>query len=447
MESDDPDRSLRPESGPAPIPGEWKADPPVQRALEDVLEDEARSVRRSLGAAGGDGLAYEGLASAIEGQGPQFVPSEASSMAVDSGEVARQREGGAGLGTAELTELMRTCAEVGSGPFIDAEALSLERSQILMHVAAEGLGLMGRGAYATRAMTKRVEAALADADPARAMELVAAAVPDMAETLEPEVFDRWMEVGHPFVARVFDEPIEALVAMAVAAGPSGRENLVPHVVDEYLLLLPRRMPPLDARVFELAPEALDRVWERLGRLRAFGQGLMQRNAFRVGDRFTQDLFHRLAASPLVGPLTPALMEAFFEALPADRGARACVLAKREACVELASVLGVQLANIRSPLPLEAQRVAAMILVDELESLPEERREEPWIADGVAWLGERDASRDPAHELGLTRALLERLATERRGLVRAWPRDVRRAAKSALRALPSAGRAAEGGSEA
>lgn len=408
----------------------------VRRALEDVLQDEAQGITDTLGAASLDQLHYEGLESAIRSGSNALSGDATVSLPQDDGTAALENEGGSGLGAAELEQLLDIYERADAEPMlVEAGAQSLERAQILLHVAAREAALQSGDADSHRDMGLRIDAALRDAVPTHVQGLLMGAIPDMAEVLDPASFDRWMEVAYPFLSSAFQVPMESLVAMAVTAKPGGRECLAPYVVDEYLAHLPSRMPPLDERVFELDPAALDRVWERLGRFRALGQGLMRPGAFRLSDRFAHPLMLRLVRTPLVVKLAPFLAAAFRESMPADAGARFCVLAWREPTPDLGWVLGAQLEDTRAPLVGVAEQSAAWVLVQGLETLEHERRGESWLAEALGWLGERDASRDAPEQLLRTRALLAGVVSTRNGLFKSWPSEARRAAKASLRRLP------------
>lgn len=419
-------------------PGDSPQDRPLpsgRLSLEDVLDVEEQSIRSSLGAVAPEALHFEGLESTIAAASSTLRGARAVDQGGD-GAVAAEQEGGDGLGAEELRELVAIYEHAGRpGPFSEGDAVHLERAAVLLHLAAEGLGFRGEGGFAARDLARRLDDALREAGAEPLRDLVGRAIPDMAEALDPATFDRWMRVGIPLLQRCDPSPVESLTRMALGAAPHGRENLTPHAIDEYLTLLPRRMPPLDPRILELDPDAMERIHGRLGQLRAFGMGLFGPGAFRIDDRFAQPLVARLARTRLLGPLAPVLTAAFRESMPYDPGARACLLAHRRADDGLAWVLAAQLQDVRAPLGPEAERSAAWVLVQGLDALEDDRKQETWIPEALDWIGARDTSLDAPEQVAATARVLGRVVAERRGLRPVWARAARRSARAALAGLP------------
>jgi hypothetical protein len=359
-------------------------------------------------------------------------PDLGQKSAVRDAAPATLPELGSGADPADICRELERAVANAAPLRLDEVELSLEATSIALHLLGSARGseeLRAAAAARFRAGLKRrlrpevvsmLEEALRDALERGAIEEIDRVVPPALEVLrESSALAPW----------------KLLLGPAATSGATAlHEALWPHLVRWLAGEPPCPDPLLAERALTLAtrvPErdrerCLDRAAERLADARLDGQNPLLRTAHRS----LYPLFERLRAKDRSGTFAHALRAMFVRSAPPTPIAEA--LQALPPSSPLADrLLGALLAE-REEAPSAALRSCAVqILTTLLERLPTSRRSEPWVGAAVEALG--GAEHPPAM------ALLERIATEREGLLRhAWPLDARRRA-SRLRAGARRGR--------
>lgn len=396
--------------------------------LEEVLEAGIQNLRLSLDMAGTGELDFEALDHAVSATRSQLVTSEA--LATDSDEidpVAAEREGGEGVVSHEIHCLV-ALIEAGTTPpsFADDAQSALERASIILHEAHQVLG------FDSQRYGRDVDIILRSADSVDLERFARASIADLSATLPHHVFDAWMPAILTTVRRATVSPCDWLAEISVSSDSHAKEALWPFIINELLVGLKNRTQPIDPGVHAIDPLAVEVAIERLSRLPAIQRSLLAPGMFSLRQSFAHELLIRLMDGPARHAVGPLLLAAFHEELPVDPGMSFCVFATRKYDDSIGWLLTEQLKNLDAPVTDEVQRSVAWVLMSALEQLDGERRREIWVPASIDWLGGRDVSLDSDVQRASTHTLMERVASERKGLHKVWTRESRRAAQNALK---------------
>ena len=396
-------------------------------SLEEVLHVGTESLLDSLDEADRGAMNFEVLENVVSRTETTLAGRSFDEPTEDNGDpVAREREGGDGIGAPELEQLVSILEREGDMPVLAENAKQrLESASILVHEVHR------IGTADPEAFGRRIEERLRTVQPERMTEFLWTSCQDMAGVLSSEDFDMWMRAMVPMLRRAVPFFPDRLAGFAAVATPNIREQVWPHVVDEFLLALITRSREIDPRALDLDPESQAEAVERLLKLSAFGGARLKPGTYRIDAEFARPIAIKLMESAAHEKFGPLLLWAFRESMPFDFGVRSCVLAHRRYGDELGWVLTQQLKTPRAALIGDAQRSTAWVLTNGINELEQERRSETWIADAIRWLGERDMAHDANEQRYALLDLLERITDERRGLRRCWNSGCRKAASRAL----------------
>ena len=400
----------------------------VQRVtLEDVLEAGTQNLRLSLDLAGtGGDIDFEALDEAVAATRSRIVSSPSIDDEGDFDPVAAEREGGGGVVRNEIHCLVALLEAGTTKPnFSDEAQGALERASIILHEAHQIIG------FDTAKYGTVVDVVLRSADSVDVERFARAAITDLSAALPHHVFDAWMPTIMVAARRATPSLCDWLAEISALSSNHAKEALWPFIVDEFLIGLKGRTYALDPNVHDITAISMDLAIERLSRRPSIIRSVFAPGMFSLQQTFAHELLLRLMEGPARHNVGPVLLAAFKEALPTDPGVSYCVFSTRQYDEAIGWLLSEQMKNLDSYVSEEVQRSAAWILMSSIDQLHGERRGEVWIPGAIEWLGSRETSLDSDIQLDSTRALFERIATERNGIRKVWSRDCRRAASQAL----------------
>ena len=400
----------------------------VQRVtLEDVLEAGTQNLKLSLDLAGVDGdIDFEALDEAVAATRERLVSSTTVDDDGDFDPVAAEREGGGGVVSNEIHCLVALLEAGTSTPnFSDDAQGAIERASIILHEAHQIIG------FDTAKYGKHVDVILRSADSVDVERFARAAITDLSASLPHQVFDAWMPTIMVAARRATPSLCDWLAEISAQASSHAKEALWPFIVDELLINLKGRTHAIDPSVHEMTAISMDLAIERLSQRPSIIRSVFAPGMFSLQQTFAHELLLRLMDGPARHNVGPVLLAAFKEVLPTDPGVSYCVFSTRQYDESIGWLLSEQMKNLDGYVSEEVQRSAAWILMSSIDQLHGERRSEVWIPGALQWLGGRETSLDSDVQLDSTRALFERIATERSGMRKVWSRDCRRAVQHAL----------------
>ena len=403
---------------------------PQEHSLENVLGAGSDVLRRSIGGLSSEELDFEHLEGVFDSARQAMVDGVEDADIEAGGSAATSSYGDDGLSVQQLYDAVDTIDTGGRNLTLRTTDSAYEEATILMQL------LSTADADDTRNdVLERFAAALPRVPIEGQYELYRKALGDLAASLALPYFDRLYPLLADTLRREPAPFLHHLSSTITSASPYACEALWPHVANELLLTLRGRAmrpdDPLAVLIDSARTEALPRVAARLSHLSAASEKCIVPGTFDMSQRFAYLPLVALLGTHRADSVGPAVFSAVQAAPPTlevlEPTIRSLDTYRSEYNEFLAQVLLSARAGANSH---EAIDAAARLLVQTIGRLEAERREEPWLPEILTWLGERCQPH--------ARELFERIATQRSGLLKTWPRACRRAAEQGFKHMKSRG---------